>query len=225
MLASRPVRVGPLGFFETPIGPVTNDIRPSTLVHEPEGSATVKLILATIVVAFVLGLATGGSSSGFPGVRWGWLALAGIALQLVPLNGQPAFVALLGSFGLLVVFAATNIQAPGFLLILVGLALNLLVIGANHGMPVTARALRDSGQTSTITDLIAHGGAKHHLAGHATVLSPLGDVIAVPEPIGQAISVGDICVHLGVGWFIVAGMQPAGAKRRRVASMSEGTGL
>jgi len=92
-------------------------------------------------------------------------------------------------------------------------------------MPVTARALRDSGQTSTITDLIANGGAKHHLADAGTLLAPLADVIAVPDPVGQAISVGDICVHLGVGWFIVAGMAPGGSRRRRVMTTSKGPGL
>jgi hypothetical protein len=185
------------------------------LVGEPEGARTVKLILATIVVAFVIGLATGGSVAGFPRVPigWGWLAVAGIALQLAPLGGNAAFAALIVSFVLLIVFARLNVRAPGFLLIVAGLGLNLLVISANHGMPVTARALRDSGQPSTITDLIAHGGAKHHLAGADTLLSPLADVIAVPGPIGQAVSVGDICVHLGVAWFIVAGMWPGGERR------------
>jgi hypothetical protein len=186
----------------------------------------VKLILATIVVAFVIGLVAGRSAAGFPStpVRWGWVALAGIALQLVPLPGEFAFAALLGSFGLLIVFAAANLRAAGFLMILVGLALNLLVIAANHGMPVTARALRDSGQASTLTDLIANGGAKHHLAHDGTVLTPLADVIALPNPIGQALSVGDICVHLGVGWFIVAGMEPGRARRRREVVASEGSG-
>jgi hypothetical protein len=187
----------------------------------------VKLILATVVVAFVIGLAAGRTVAGFPStpIRWGWLALGGIALQLAPFTGQGAFVALIGSFCLLLAFAALNLRTAGFLLILVGLALNLVVIAANHGMPVTARALRDSGQASTLSDLIANGGAKHHLADRATVLTPLADVIAVPNPVGQAVSVGDICVHLGVGWFIVAGMQPGRERRRRELATSEGTGL
>lgn len=182
-----------------------------------------KLILATIVVAFIVGLARGGSVAGFPAipVRWGWLAVAGIALQLGPLNGDAAFAALIVSFVLLVTFGSLNLRAPGFLLIVVGLSLNLLVIAANHGMPVTAGALRDSGQSSTITDLIAHGGAKHHLAGAGTTLAPLADVMAIREPVGQAISIGDICVHLGVGWFIVSGMQSGPERRRRVAPTSE----
>lgn len=186
-----------------------------------------KLILATIAVAFVIGLAKGGSVAGFPivPVRRGWLAVGGIALQLAPLSGDAAFAALIASFVLLMAFAALNVRAPGFLLIVVGLGLNLLVIGANHGMPVTARALRDSGQTSTISDLLVHGGAKHHLAGADTRLSVLADVIALPNPVGQAISVGDICVHLGVGWFIVAGMQPGRSRRRRVMTPSKGPGL
>jgi hypothetical protein len=184
----------------------------------------VKLILATIVVAFVIGLVSGGSAAGFPTVPvgWGWLALGGIALQLAPLHDEAAFVALIVSFALLIAFAVLNLRAPGFLLILVGLSLNLLVIASNHGMPVTSGALRDSGQISTLADLTANGGAKHHLAGPGTVLLPLADVIAIPNPVAQAVSVGDICVHLGVGWFIVAGMQTGRERRRRVMPMSEG---
>jgi Family of unknown function (DUF5317) len=185
----------------------------------------VKLILATIVVAFLIGLAAGRSAIGFPSVPvgWVWLAVAGIGLQLAPLRGDVAFAALIVSFTLLLTFAGLNLRAPGFLLVTVGLSLNLLVIAANHGMPVTARALRNSGQTSTIADLVANGGAKHHLADAGTVLSPLADVIGVPSPVGQAVSVGDICVHLGVGWFIVAGMQFTGDRRRAGRSTSEGT--
>lgn len=176
-----------------------------------------KLILATIVVAFVIGLAQGRRPVGFPAVQvgWGWLAVVGIAIQLLPLSGGQAFAALVVSFLLLLAFAALNVRAPGFLLILVGLGLNLSVIAGNHGMPVTELALRDSGQSSTIGELVEHGGAKHHLADTGTRLLPLADVIALPEPIGQAISLGDICVHLGAGWFIVAGMQPGAQRRRR----------
>ena len=53
-------------------------------------------------------------------------------------------------------------------------------------------------------------------------LTFLADVIAVPQPIGQAVSVGDIFVYAGLTWLIVAAMRgwtpserPAGSRRRR----------
>ena len=115
-------------------------------------------------------------------------------------------VLLLGSFAALLAFAIRNVRAPGFGLILAGLALNALVIAVNQGMPVTHHALVASNQTATLDDLIRNGGAKHHLADGGTVLQPLGDVIALGAPIDQAISVGDICVQLGAAWFIVFAM-------------------
>ena len=48
-------------------------------------------------------------------------------------------------------------------------------------------------------------GQKHLLAEDDTPLLALGDVIALGAPIRQAISIGDILVHLGIGWFIVIG--------------------
>jgi hypothetical protein len=170
----------------------------------------VRFVAVMLVVAFAIGLLAGGSLRNFPSVqiRWWPLALIGVILQLLPIGGQAGFWALLGSFVLLIVFAIVNLRAPGFILILTGLLLNALVIAANHGMPVTARALARSDQLSTMDDLKHHGGAKHHLADDGSVLLPLADVLAVPSPIAQVVSVGDVCVYLGVGWFVVVALQP-----------------
>ena len=82
--------------------------------------------------------------------------MVGLAVQFVPLpegaGGTDLAVrtaVLTFSYALLVLFAALNIRASGMLLILIGLALNLAVVSANGGMPVSAQALRDSGQPAT----------------------------------------------------------------------------
>ncbi len=187
---------------------------PDRTEESTQGGANVRLILLTVAVAAILGLSFGGSLQGFPAVRlrWWWLAIAGLALQLLPLSGTWATAALLASFAGMLAFAVANLSAPGFVLILIGLALNALVIGANQGMPVTRHALIASGQSATLDDLVANGGAKHHLADGGTIMLPLGDVIAIPPPIAQAISVGDICVQLGAAWFVIGAM-PRRARR------------
>ena len=177
-----------------------------------------KLILLVVTVATIVGLFLGGRFRFFPSIPLGWwsLAIAGVVLQFVPLTGTPGYWALLGSFVLLLAFAALNIRAPGFILIMAGLFLNVIVIVANHGMPVTREALVRSGQEATLADLRANGGAKHHLAeGDATLLS-LGDAIALPQPIGQAVSAGDVSVHLGVAWCIVASLRPREPRTTRI---------
>lgn len=177
-----------------------------------------KLILVVIAVATIVGLISGGRFRFFPSIPLGWwsLAIAGVVLQFVPLTGNAGYWALIGSFGLLLVFAALNVRAPGFILIMAGLLLNTIVIVANHGMPVTREALVRSGQEATLADLREHGGAKHHLAeGDATLLA-LGDAIALAQPIGQAVSPGDLCVHLGVAWCVVASLRPRDPRTTRV---------
>lgn len=169
-----------------------------------------RLIGIALVVAIAIGLLAGGSLRVFPSVtiRWWALAMAGVILQLLPIGGEAGFWALLASFALLIAFAIVNLRAPGFILILTGLLLNGLVIAANHGMPVTVRALQRSDQLSTLNDLEQRGGAKHHLADDGTVLLPIADVIGIPAPIAQVISVGDVSMFVGVGWFVVAALQP-----------------
>jgi hypothetical protein len=170
----------------------------------------VKLILITIVAAMIVGLLAGGSFRYFPSIPLGWwsLAIAGVVLQFVPVGGDAGYWTLAASFALLLAFAVLNFRAPGFILIFAGLVLNTVVIVANHGMPVAREALVRSGQESTLEDLRENGGSKHHLADDGTRLLVLGDVIAFPQPVGAAVSVGDLCVYLGVAWCFAAAVRP-----------------
>jgi len=181
-----------------------------------------RLILFTVLVAAVVGLLAGGHLSDFPTVRLRrpWLAVGGVVLQFLPVGGDLGFAILLVSFAALLGFTIANLRAPGFALIIIGLALNVTVIAANRGMPVTSDALIRSGQADTLHSLITEGGAKHHLATDDTVLLPLADVIPVGGPVRQVVSIGDLFVHLGVGWFIVMAM-----RRRRTEARHPETGV
>jgi hypothetical protein len=125
---------------------------------------------------------------------------------------------LYASFALLVTFALANARLRGFEMIALGLILNFLVIGVNAGMPVSRRALVASDQIATLDYLERYGGAKHHLAGAGDRLSFLGDVIAIPSPIAQAISPGDVFTYAGAALFVILGMtgRLERPRRRRV---------
>ena len=169
-----------------------------------------KLMLVSLSLAVLAGIGFGGRMRNLSTVRLRWtgLAMAGFALQwvygpgtLIPLT------CLYVSFVMLTVFALKNLNITGFRIILAGVAMNFLVIGLNQGMPVAEQALMASGQADTLDDLIHNPWPKHHLASDDDVAIFLGDVIALPQPVGQAISVGDIFTYGGVGVVIVAGMR------------------
>jgi hypothetical protein len=169
-----------------------------------------RLILATVVVFVVVGLATGGSLRGVSSdrIRWGVLAFGGVVAQFIVLGGTWGYALLILSFALLIAFALANVRLPGFALVVLGLSLNAAVIVANHGMPVSAAALRASNQGNTLPELQQdRDGAKHVLADEDTTLRFLGDVIPVGAPINQAVSAGDVAAYLGVGWFVVGSMR------------------
>ena len=181
-----------------------------------------KLILIALIVALVVGWALGGRLSGLATLhfRWAPLAVAGLALQFLTPSGKGLADALLVlSFLLLAAFAILNRKVAGFALVLAGLFMNFLVIGVNHGMPVTRHALESSGQGDLLVDLIENGGAKHHLAGPDDRLLFLGDVIAIPPPVSQAVSAGDVVAYVGVGYVIVAGMLQ---RKRRETTLEAG---
>jgi hypothetical protein len=174
----------------------------------------VKLVLLTLLLAALAGRLYGGSFSNLGRLRIAWtpLALIGLAMQFVGGPGRWPLTLLIVSFVLLLVFGSVNLEVPGFPLIVLGVILNFLVIAVNHGMPVAERAIVASGQQETLSELVSDPGVKHHLAGANDELMFLGDVIAIPRPVGQIVSLGDVLTYGGVVWVVVAGM-----RRRRVA--------
>ncbi|GIV00991.1 MAG: hypothetical protein KatS3mg014_2606 [Actinomycetota bacterium] len=157
-----------------------------------------------------MGLASGGRPSRLGDVRFRWpaLGLLGVALQFPPVGGTAGVALLLASFACLAIVVGVNLRRPGFPLVLLGLLLNLLVIGINRGMPVSEAAIRASGQLETLEELRGSASPKHHLMGPGDRLTFLGDVIPIPPPIRQAVSVGDLLALLGIGWFVVVAMRP-----------------
>jgi hypothetical protein len=180
-----------------------------------------KLILVVLAFSVLLGWLAGGRLSALSKLRlrWAGVAIVGLALQLAPVpSGGWAMALLFVSFALLIAFAVANIHVVGFPLVLIGIVLNLTVIAANRGMPVTEQALVASGQRDTLRSLVQDGGAKHHLAGSDDRLLFLGDVIAIGAPVSQAISAGDVFTFGGVMCVVVAGMIGRSPLRRRTDS-------
>ena len=182
-----------------------------------------RLFLPVIAIAIAIGYLLGGRLKRLEWLRLRWwgLVVAGLGVQFLPLPeggvGTDLLVrtgVLALSYGLLLAFALANIRQTGMSLILLGLACNATVIVANGGMPVSEEALRDSGQVDVIQLLREEGAAKHHRLDDDDVLTPLADVIPVPAPIRQVVSIGDVFVYAGLIWLI------AWAMRARIPSWS-----
>lgn len=175
-----------------------------------------RLLLLVIGLAVLLGYAFGGRLKALETfrLRWWGLVIAGLLIQLVPLpegeGGTDLVVRTAGlsvSYTLLLLFAIANVRLPGMPLVLIGLTANFLVIAANGGMPVSEAALADSGQQDVIETLRRNGSDKHHLMDDDDVLTFLADVIPVPMPVGQAISIGDVFVYVGLIWLTIEAMR------------------
>jgi hypothetical protein len=182
-----------------------------------------QLVLIVLVIAVVAGFAAHGSLRPFERLRvhlWG-VALGGLALQAGPLpsNASRALVTavLVSSYGLLIGFLLVNRRLPAISLMLIGLTLNLTVVGLNGGMPVSADAVRIAG--GSVIELPVSGMAgKHHLMSDDDVLRPLADVIPGPPPLGAVLSIGDLFLYAGLACFVVLVMLGRSGENRRPPS-------
>jgi hypothetical protein len=170
----------------------------------------VKLALACLAAGVLIGYLFGGRLRNLldARLRWPGVALAGLVLQLAPLPGplaKVAFPLLVLSHAILIAFVLKNIRSPGFALILVGVVLNLIVIAANHGMPVTHQALVAAHDQSGLVEL-RQRALRYHLAGPHDVLVFLSDAIGASRPFQLIISVGDIWIYLGGVLFVSRAM-------------------
>lgn len=103
-----------------------------------------------------------------------------------------------------------NHRLPGVKLVLIGLVLNLLVMGANGGrMPVSTWAAQASGQGKFLPLLTSGESSRHVVLGPSTHLPYLADLIPIPPPYPAArvLSVGDLFVFIGIIWLMVWGMK------------------
>ena len=175
-----------------------------------------KLLLAVVLLSVWLGYVFGGRLHRLESIRprWWGLVILGLGIQFIPLPEGVAgtdlairTAVLAISYSLLIAFGLVNVRMPGMFLVVIGLACNMAVIVVNGGMPASAEALIDSGQDDVLAFLQDQGADKHHLLTDDDQLTFLADVIAVPQPIGQAVSVGDIFVYVGLIWLIVAAMR------------------
>jgi hypothetical protein len=173
------------------------------------------LPLTIVVVAVGAGYLAGGRLRAFESLRLRWWVLApiGLLMQAIPIetDGDPVREAvaagvLVASFPVLLVFLGVNLRIPGFPLIFAGLVLNLAVIAANGGMPVSPSALRAAGGSEAdVQALAANPDVKHHLRDEDDVIAEIGDTIPI-EPLGIVVSPGDVLAYTGVAWAVVAVM-------------------
>lgn len=179
------------------------------------------IFLLAAACGLALGYALGGRVRNLAGVPHRlvlliWLALAlqiGLTLASGPLDrAEVRFSIVLVSYLLIAAWLLLNLRDPrvpriGILLIAGGWLLNLLVIAANGGMPVSRAALRRAGSDPSV-DIEEGHLFKHVPADDDTSLYFLADIIPVP-PIENVVSIGDIVLILGIIVFIASAMAKA----------------
>lgn len=158
--------------------------------------------VVAIVLGGVVGLLSGGRLQNLGEHRLAaWPLLpAGVIVQVLSnvTHGSVALTLLLGSYVALLAFAACNVRVLGMAFVVIGLACNLVVIGANRGMPVRPQAVIRAGIANSQRDLAdIRLQAKHHYERPSDRLLFLADVIPV-RPLREVLSVGDIVMSLGI---------------------------
>lgn len=170
-----------------------------------------RFTLMAVAAGILVGVLTGGRARhlGDRAFRLLSLLVAGVALQAVGvrLESTTGLVVVLVSYLLLLGFALANASLVGMWLVALGVALNLLVIGVNAGMPVRPSALVAAGiaRPEEVGDLDL--GGKRHLERPSDRLTFIADVFPV-SPVAEVLSFGDIALDVGMANVIVHLMRP-----------------
>ena len=173
------------------------------------------MILALAVILGVgVGLARGGRLNGLSQVRvrgvvaiFLLFAAQTLIRQIGPLLGLVGSSALVWlwcvlSVGLIVV-CVINWGIRGIPLVALGVALNLLVVTLNAGMPVGGPLAASYDMNPTANSVASHGGF-YRGVDTQTVAVALGDVIPIPapRPLRAIVSFGDVLMLLGVAVLV-----------------------
>ena len=165
----------------------------------------VVFFVATIVVAVLVVALTRGSFQrlGQIKLRALWLMLVALGIQIVlefvdfPRDRieDAGLGILLLSYALILAFCYVNRRLSGMLIVAIGVALNVLVIALNGGMPTKDDVETRAGRQVHVP---IERTAKHKPRQDDDLLPFLGDVITVPGFPNQQFSVGDIVIGIGI---------------------------
>lgn len=153
------------------------------------------MLASGVVLGLLAGLGFGGDWRRLTQVqlRAAILLIPATLLRLAGLVfGLPLAVYVL-AFVLFGVVAGLNYRLRGATVIAIGIALNLLVIAVNGGMPVSAEAAAAAG-------LHVQNDGLHILLTEWTVLPLLADVLPV-APFRNVYSAGDVLLAIGGFWL------------------------
>lgn len=161
--------------------------------------------VATIALAIIVVVATKGSVERLGRLRFRvlWLLFLGLAVQIVlevvdfPQDRieDLGFAILLLSYVAILGFCFANRSVRGMTLIAIGVALNVLVIALNQGMPTKDDVRERDGREVRVP---IEQTVKHRPEENDDLLGFLGDVITVPDFPNQQFSIGDIVMGLGI---------------------------
>jgi len=180
-------------------------------------------VLAVLCVALISSLLTGGRLRYVENfhLKAMLLGVGAFAVQLLIFTSRGEL--LLGgllpgvyvlSLLMLLAFLLLNWGVFGVPILLVGLMLNVIIIGVNHGrMPADPQALVATGQSSPAEQLVRNGTAANVvLMSDQTHLNFLGDYIVMPflGDMGSAYSVGDLVALVGEAALVYGMVRASG---------------
>jgi Family of unknown function (DUF5317) len=161
--------------------------------------------IATIALALIVVVATKGSFRRLGSLHFKvlWLLFVALAIQIAlefvdvahdRIEDVGVGILLL-SYALIFGFCFVNRKVKGMSLITVGVALNVLVIALNQGMPTKDDVRERNGREVHVP---IEQTVKHRPEQDDDVLGFLGDVITLPRLPNQQFSIGDIVMGLGI---------------------------
>lgn len=179
-------------------------------------------LLLALLFGLIVGWARGGSlvKLGQLPLRYGWLILIALLLQLIALSPRFAGLGWSDRFDpglhifsnlLLLLTVGLNLSLSGMKILGIGLLLNFLAIAANGGyMPVAPDNLVRAGMADLAEVLRAKGHVSKSTALTSETRLPfLADIFVVPSwlPVSNVFSIGDVFIGIGAFILILQGMQ------------------
>jgi hypothetical protein len=172
------------------------------------------LLLYAIGIGLLVGRAAGGRISALADIhiRWWGLAVAGLVFQVLLFGPLAARVGDAGpalyvaSSALVFLAMLPNLALPGFPVLALGAALNMLVVVANGGyMPSAPHAWELLNGLAVVPTTDFSNSA---LIGPGTTLPFLADVFVLPRPVpfANVFSLGDVLIGIGAAWCVIRSM-------------------